>query len=324
MVNLNELLRLQVKSGEEVAGNQQKKSESSEYEDLDSTVLAFDIPDKIDISFNSNIDNAVINRIPISGIKGSIRAVNSTLLLDDLSMNMLDGQLKMNGSYKNSQQNQPLFDFAFNISNFDIPTMYQTMAGVRSLMPVSGNSKGKISTNMGVKGRLSEQLKLIPSTANGNGMLTTQGLEIKDSPIFNQLSGILKKEKLKNVVIDDFIANFTVENGNLLLKPFETRVIGQETKVAGSLNVESILNMRLDFNVERDAFGPDIQKILAVIPGNEKIKMLPAGVLINGPVGEPKVNLDLSATQKAVTDATKDDIKKSLENLGKGLKKLFK
>jgi uncharacterized protein involved in outer membrane biogenesis len=324
MVNLNELLRLQVKSGGEVAENQQKKPEGSGTDEVDDTVLAFDIPEKIDISFNSNIDNAVLNRIPISGIKGSIRAFDKKLLLNDLSMNMLDGELKMNGSYQNSPQNQPLFDFGFNISNFDIPTMYQTMAGVRSLMPVSGNSKGKISTNLGMKGRLSEQLKLIPSTANGKGMLTTQGLEIKDSPIFNQLSGIIKKEKLKNVTINDFIANFTVENGNLLLKPFKTKVIGQETNVAGSLNVESILNMRLDFNVERDAFGPDIQKILAVIPGNEKIEMLPAGVLINGPVGEPKVNLDLSATQKAVTDATKDDIKKSLENLGKGLKKLFK
>ena len=175
-----------------------------------------------------------------------------------------------------------------------------------------------------MSGRLSPQLKLIPATANGKGLLNTKNLELKNSPLFNQLSGILKKEKLKEVRIDDFTASFTVENGNLLLRPFKTKVIGQETQIQGSLNAQSILDMRLDFKVERELFGSDIQKFLAVIPGNEKIKMLPAGVNIAGPVDGAKVSLDLSETQKAVTDATKDDIKKSLDQLGKGLKKLFK
>lgn len=324
MVNLNELLRLQVKPNESVVEKQDISSADSKTIQDSIDVLAFDIPGNIDISFRSDIENAVFNRIPIQGIKGSIRAVNKTLVLDGLSMNMLEGQLKMNGSYKNTDHNQPVFDFGFNVTDFDLPTMYQTMSGVRNIMPASGNSSGKISSNLKLKGRLSPQLKLIPSAANGTGMLSTQGLVIINSPVFNQLGGILKKEKLRNVTIEDFVANFTVENGNLLLRPFATKVIGQETKVAGSLNAESLLNMRLDFNVEREAFGPDIQRILSILPGNEKIKMLPARVLINGPVGKPKVNLDLSATQKAVTDATKDDLKKSLDNLGKGLKKLFK
>ena len=324
MVNLNELLRLQAKPNENVVEKQDISSADSKTIQDSLDILAFDIPENIDIAFRSDIENAVFNRIPIQGINGSIRAVNKTLVLNGLSMNMLDGQLKMNGSYKNTDHNQPVFDFGFHVTDFDLPTMYQTMSGVRKIMPASGNSSGKISTNLKLKGRLSPQLKLIPSSANGTGMLSTQGLIIKNSPVFNQLGGILKKEKLRNVTIDDFVANFTVENGNLLLRPFATKVIGQETKVAGSLNAESLLNMRLDFNVEREAFGPDIQRILSILPGNEKIKMLPAGVLINGPVGKPKVNLDLSATQKAVTDATKDDLKKSLDNLGKGLKKLFK
>jgi hypothetical protein len=202
--------------------------------------------------------------------------------------------------------------------------MYKTLSGVRSIMPAASNSTGKLSSNLTFKGRLSPQLKLIPATANGVGSLSTKSLEINNSPIFNQLGGILKKEKLKNVKVDDFKANFTLSDGNLLLTPFTTRVIGQETKIAGSLNAESLLDMRFDFNVERELFGPDIQKILAVIPGNQKITLLPAGVLIKGPVGEPKVNMDLSATQKAVTEATKDDLKKSLDKLGEGLKKLFK
>lgn len=314
--NLNELFRLQLS---EQASPKEQTGESSEEESL-----VFDIPEGIDITFRSNIKQAVFQRIPIQSVEGVIRATNQKLVLDGLNMNMLDGSMTMNGSYQNTLGNQPFFDFGFEIANFDIPAMYNTVSGARKLLPGANGSKGKLSTSLNMKGRLSPQMKLIPSSANGEGVFSTKNVEIKDSPLFNQLSGILKKEKLRNVDIDDFTANLTVENGNLLLQPFTTKVIGQETKVQGSLNAESLLDMRLDFNVEREMFGPDIQKFLNVIPGNQKIKMLPAGVLIKGPVGEPKVNLDLSETQKAVADATKDDLKKSLDQLGKGLKKLFK
>ncbi len=323
-VNLNEMLRLQVKPETQTAKSSSSKAKVGTSEESEKEVLAFDVPKNIDITFRSNIKYAVFDRLPISDISGTVQAVDEKLLLDKLNMKMLDGELTLNGSYKNTTQNQPLVDFGFNMAGFNIPMMYKTLSGVRSIMPAASNSTGKLSSTIGMKGRLSPQLKLIPATANGHGSLATENLEMKDSPIFNQLGGILKKEKLKNVTVDDFKANFTVTDGNLLLKPFTTKVIGQETKIAGSLNAESLLDMRFDFNIERELFGPDIQKILAVIPGNQKITMLPAGVLIKGPVGEPNVSMDLSATQKAVTDATKDDLKKSLDKLGEGLKKLFK
>ncbi|HYQ55694.1 MAG TPA: AsmA-like C-terminal region-containing protein, partial [Draconibacterium sp.] len=265
-VNLNELLRLQVME-EEAVQNSETELET----------LAFDVPENIDITFGTTINRAVFNRIPITEIKGEVRAVEKKLILDGLDMNMLDGKMTMNGSYENTTQNQPLFDFGFDIAGFDIPTMYQTVAGFRKLIPGAGNSTGKLSTSLGMKGRLSPQLKLIPASANGKGSFSTNNVEIKGSPLFSQLSGIIKKEKLQNVNIGDFTANLTVEDGSLLLRPFTTKVIGQETKIQGSLNAESLLDMRLDFNVQREMFGPDIQKILAILPGNEKITMLPAG-----------------------------------------------
>ncbi len=320
--NLNELLRLQVAQEANAAPPTEKIETEGQVKEEE--ILVFDVPKNVDITFRSKINKAIIDRLPISSVSGEIRAVNEKLILDDLSMNTLDGKLTMNGSYQNTPQNQPLFDFGFDIAGFDIPMMFNTLSGARKLLPGAGNSQGKLSSGMKMKGRLSPQLKLIPISANGTGTFQTQNVEIKDSRMFNQLSGILKKEKLKNVTIDDFITHFNVENGNINLKPFTTKVIGQETKIQGTLSAESLIDMRLDFNVERDMFGPDIQKILSIIPGNQKIKMLPAGVMLKGPVGDAKVELDLSATQKAVTDATKDDLKKSLEQLGKGLKNIFK
>ncbi len=318
-VNLNELLRLQVEDAA-VAETKPAAQNTTEEEE---NVLAFSVPERVDVTFRSDIDNAVFNRIPIRNINGVIKAADQKLTLQNLTMDMLEGRMNLNGSYKNTPENKPLFDFGFDINSFDIPTMFRTLAGFKNMIPGAGNSTGKLNSKFALKGQLGEKLSLIPASANGTGTFSTQNLEIVNSPVFNQLSGIIKKEKLKDIRVADFVANLNVENGNLLLKPFKTKVMGQETTVAGTLNVENLIDLRLDFNVEREAFGPDIQKILAVIPGNEKIKMLPAGVVINGPVGNPKVSPDLSKTTKAVADATKDDMKNSLDKLGKGILKLF-
>ena len=81
--------------------------------------------------------------------------------------------------------------------------------------------------------------------------------------------------------------------------------------------------MKMDFVINRDAFGQDIKNILSAIPGNDKIQLLPASVLLNGPVGKPEVKLDLTETKDVVAKAAKGELKNSLNKLGKELQKLF-
>ncbi|MDX1284547.1 MAG: hypothetical protein R3182_06035, partial [Draconibacterium sp.] len=150
LVNLNELLRLQVVK-ETAEESQPTQAENTVTEELSEEVLAFDVPGNIDITFRSNINRAVFDRLLITQINGLIHAADESLVLNNLSMNMLDGKLKMNGSYKNTDQNQPYIDFGFDINEFDIPLMYKTLTGIQRMIPVAGKSYGKISSSLGMK-----------------------------------------------------------------------------------------------------------------------------------------------------------------------------
>jgi uncharacterized protein involved in outer membrane biogenesis len=325
-VNLNEILRLQKKkstvAGSTTTAENQANSKTSSVE-ANQEKLAFDIPKNIDFTFRSKIDRALFDKLPISNIGGLITAKNGKLILNGLNMNMLDGGMQMTGSYENTPQNQPFVDFGLDISKFDIPFAFQSLTGFQKMVPIAGQSEGKLSTTLKMKGQLTPFFKFIPSSINGSGNFSTEELRIIESEIFKELKGILLPEKLKNVEVEDFTANFKIENGNIDLKPFNTKIAGQETTILGTLSAENLLNMRMDFKVNRDAFGNDIQNILSVIPGNEKISVLPAGVTISGPVGKPEVKVDLSETRKTVTNAAKEGINDSLKKLGKGLQKLF-
>ena len=322
--NLNELLRLQVAENKTPEETNRELTADKPNENKETEVLAFDIPENINITFRSQIKRAVYDRLPITDINGLITARDGKLILNGLNMNMLDGEMNVTGSYKNTEQNQPFVDFGVDVISFDIPLTYQSLSGIRNMIPVAGQSKGKFSTKLNFKGILTPSHKFIPASINGGGQFSTKNLQINESQIFNQLRGIIKPEKLVNVTVDDFDANFEMEDGNIQLKPFITKVAGQETVFKGTLSAENLLNMRMDFNINRDAFGTDIQNILKIIPGNEKIKIVPAGVVLLGPVKNPEVKLDLSETRKTILDATKDDIKKTINNLGKTLNDIFK
>lgn len=314
LVNLNELMRLQ-------------RDEEPDTEQPDEA-MAFDIPKNVNLTFKSDIRQVIFDRLPLTDVKGLITAKNERLVLDNLSMNTLDGNVVMTGSYQNTSENQPLFDFTFNVAEVDIPMAFQTFSGLQHILPIAGHSQGELSTDLKMRGQLTQQFDLIPQTVNGSGKISTENVRIVDSPLFSQLKGLLNAERLRNVTVDDFTASIIINNGAVLLRPFKTRIAGQEVEISGNLNTQNLLDMSMNFNVERDAFGTDVQQIINVLPGQERIKTIPATVELSGPVGKPEVSVNLEEARKKIVEevkkSSKEDIQKSLNKIGEGLKDLFK
>ena len=324
-VNMNELLRLQVAKEDQ---QPQKTDATKKSREEQEEILVFDVPANVDFTFQSDIQRVIFERMPITDVKGLITARKGKLVLDGLNMRMLDGGLKLSGSYENTAENKPLFDFSFDLSDIDIPKAYQTLLSVQRMIPIAGNSQGKFNISLNVNGQLTPGFGILASSVDGSGLFNTVNLQIIESPLFKQLKGLLKSEKLNNVKIDDFRAFVEVEKGAIKLKPFSTKVAGQETTISGNLNLENLIDMRLDFNVQRDAFGDDIQKILGVLPGQERIQLIPASVLLKGPVGKPEVKIDLEEARKMITNEVKksaqENLQENINKISEGLKKLIK
>jgi copper chaperone CopZ len=253
---------------------------------------------------------------------------NQRLDLTNLSMEILQGKVAINGSYASNKENKPLFDFKLNMENIDLPTAYQSLSSFRHYLPVAAKSQGKISTQFGLSGVMNEKMRIVPSSLNGLGILNTKNLMIIDSPVFDQIRGIIKKEKLKNVKIDDFTARFQFENGQLRLNPVKTSIADQQTTIYGTLSASREINLNMDFVVNRDDLGADINKGLGILPGSQNIKTVEASVILKGQVTKPEVSLDLSKAraqiEQEVKKASMEEIKGSVKKLGDELKKLFK
>jgi hypothetical protein len=292
------------------------------------SVVAFQVPDKLDLSFQSAIQKAVYDKMPINNINGLVNVKNRKMEMSNLSMEMLQGKIALNGSYTSNTENKPLFDFKLNMENLDLPSAYQSLSTFQRYAPIAGKSQGKFSTQFGLTGAMDGKMNIVPTSLNGSGIFNTLGLMIVDSPIFDQIRGIIKKEKLKNVKINDFTAKFQFENGALTLNPFKTTIADQQTTIYGSLSASQQINLTMDFLVNRDDLGSDINKGLGLLPGSENIKMVDASVILKGALSKPEVSLDLSKAraqiEQEVKKASVEQIKGSVKKIGDELKKLFK
>ncbi|HEX7585574.1 MAG TPA: AsmA-like C-terminal region-containing protein [Prolixibacteraceae bacterium] len=292
------------------------------------SVAAFQVPEKLDLSIQSTIQRAVYDKMPISNINGLVSVKEQRLELTNLSMDMLQGKMALNGSYTSNKENKPIFDFKLNMENIDLPSAYQSFTTFNRYVPIAGKSQGKFSTQFNLSGVMNEKMNLVPTSLNGVGIFSTLNLMIIDSPIFDQIRGIIKKEKLKNVKINDFTAKFQFENGQLKLDPFKTTIADQQATIYGSLSAAREINLNMDFVVNREDLGADINKGIDILPGSQNIKMVEASVILKGALAKPDVSLDLSKARQQIEQQVKkasvEEIKGSVKKIGDELKKLFK
>ncbi len=323
-LNLNELMAM--------AGNAETAAElkaaTGKKDTLKSSPEAFEVPEKLNLSLQTNIRKALYDKLTINNIRGQVVVNDGQLDLNGVSMNIFDGEMKLAGTYKNTPRKTPEVNLTLDLLDFDIPTAFQSLKLIRSYLPIAAQSKGKFSTSINMKGELDNKMGLVLESLNGSGIFNSMNVQVLNSPVFNKIKSILREEKLRNLKIDDFMASFTIENGNLLLKPFTTKISGQEATFTGKLNATSLIDMEISFLVNRDALSQNIENTLGMIPGQKNIQIIPVGVNISGPVNNPDVKVDLSDARKMIQkeagNATKEEIRKSVSKIGEGLKKLLK
>lgn len=282
---------------------------------------ALEVPRNIDTHLTTNINTVIFDNLNIKNIKGRINLVNATANLNNLSMDMLNGSMVMNGKYCTTNPQKPTVDFNLKIEHFDIHEAYQAFTFIRKSVPVTINCEGKVSAAMSFAAILDKEMSPIMNTANGKGYLESQGIIINNNPAMNQLASVLKNEELSRLSISHMKINFKLENGNIIVEPFKTSFAGNPVTIYGKQSVEGNLDYTLSMTVDRKFFGNEINNMLKAIPGSDNIKTIDLDAKVGGTLTEPKIKPDLT---KAIKTVSKEAEKALKGNVLKGLQNLFK
>ena len=323
-INLNEFIIAQAKAA------RQTKSDTTARASADSIALtnkptaaegALEIPKNIDVQFTSNISTILFDNLTIRNVKGQISLDNAVATLKNLSMDMLEGKMVMNGQYNTANPKIPTVDFKLNISDFNIHAAYEAFTFLRKSIPVAMNCSGQVSAAMNFSSTLDKEMSPVMTTANGGGYLESKGILINDNPAMNQLASVMKNDELSRLSISKLKIDFKLENGNIIVEPFKTSFAGNPVTIYGNQTVDGQLDYTLSMNIDRKFFGKDIDNLLKSIPGSDNIKNLDIDAKVEGTLSKPVIKPDLSKAIKAVTKAAEKELK---GNLLQGIQNLFK
>ena len=202
----------------------EEETTASKTDTIPMSVVA--VPADLDIKFVANMQKIRFDKMLIEDVKGLIVVKNSVAKLTNLSMNMLKGQMTMNGSYSTKDVKRPNFDFGLDVNEFDIKSTYESLSMVKKMIPMALNCEGKVSSDLKIKAQLNEEMNPVLNTLNGKGSFHSRGIIIKDSKAFVALAKALKNDSYKRISVSKFDMDFVITNGEYRRKTIHYKNCG--------------------------------------------------------------------------------------------------
>ena len=118
----------------------------------------------------------------MKNVNGGIVIKDKAVRMKDVTLQMMDGSMKLNGGYSSADPKKPSIDFAMGLKDWDIQKTVTTFNTVEKMAPIAKNTTGKFSVDMTVAGLLDQQMSPIVNSLNGAGKLNTCLLYTSPSP----------------------------------------------------------------------------------------------------------------------------------------------
>jgi hypothetical protein len=302
-LNIDDLMRTVPSEAESKTGNTP----------VDSNDKAFKVPALYDINLTTDIKELIYEGLSIKNVKGKVGVKDEIANLSNVSMDMLDGNIIVDGSY-NSKNKNPLVDFNYKIKNVDIKKTAQFFSSIETIAPVAKYCKGKISTNLKVSSELDQKMSPIYSSINGVGGLFSDNLTVTGIKALQEIADVLKIDTLANQNLKKLKMVFQFKEGRAFVNPFDINLSGIPTEVNGSTGFDQTIAYNLKMKVPKEKLGNKANETIGGLLGKVKgfdLKLpaiIPINFIISGTVSNPILKSNLGDQANNVVTDLKDKV----------------
>ncbi|MDN3587347.1 AsmA-like C-terminal region-containing protein [Pedobacter aquatilis] len=242
LVNVNELMG-------------PKSTQTTSSKNVNSKLSVFEVPDKINFSIAAKANKVIYDNYDISSANGILLVKDNTITFKDLGMSMLDGRLRMNGTYATLNPKKPRIDVDFGIDKMNIQKAFQAFNTIKLLAPVAKYAKGSFSTDLKYNSDLDENMMPVYSSINAEGLTNIIQAMIDGFEPLNKLASSLSSDKLKKLELNNVITKFKIKDGRLNVAPFDIKKDGIVMNIQGSNGLDQTMDYDLAMNLPRAMLG---------------------------------------------------------------------
>lgn len=276
------------------------------------------IPGNIDFSLNGKIDELIYEDMVLKNVRGDIGLKDHIASLSNLKMDILGGEVMLDGNYDTSEETKPLFDLDFKIVGMDIPSTATTFNTVDKLAPVAKLCTGDFSSEFSMKAALDGNMNPIMSSIVGGGKLRTADVVMENIPALLKIADALKLDNWKRQDLNNVRMAFKMEDGKVIVSPFDVKLDGMEAVVGGSMSFDQDLDYNVAMKVPTAKLGSNAGQLLNGLTGkaNDLGLNLSVGEFVNinfkvtGKMDSPTVMPSITGQEGGTV---KDIIKETIE-----------
>lgn len=290
--------------------------------ETDSSYEVIRVPKYYNLALTTDIKEMIYDGETIKNVKGKVAVKDQIANLTGVSMDMLDGNVVLNGSY-NTQATNPKVNFDYKVNQVDITKTAAFFGSFETIAPIAKYCKGKISTSLSVNSELDQNMEPIYNSISGGGDLFSNNLTVSGVKSLQKIADILKLESLATQNLKKLNMAFKFTNGRVVVNPFNINMSGISTAISGSTGFDETISYQVDMDVPRAKLGAKANEIVEGLLGKVKVPgtdlklsaIIPVNFEIGGTVTKPivKNNLKLKTTNivTAIKDKVVDTIKKT-------------
>jgi hypothetical protein len=296
-----------------------------------SLMTVVEVPKNIDFVLQSDIKKILYDKLTIENTFGKLIVKDGKVIMDKLSMKLLQGSMLMTGEYNTQDIKTPTVNLDMSIKNIDIPSAFVAFNTVKQMAPIAENLKGRISTDLIFIANIDSAMNPIYNSIVGYGKLVTNEIEVANSPTFEKIATTLKNDKFKNVKIQDVNASFEIKNGRVFVKPFDTKLGPAKANIGGDQGIDQTMNYFMNLGIPRSEFGGTANDVYDGLVKQASSKgfdikqsdEVNVQLKITGTFTDPKIGMDIKESmakaktemKEAVQEAVKEEVEKVKEDV---------
>ncbi|UKJ08802.1 AsmA-like C-terminal region-containing protein [Solitalea lacus] len=277
-----------------------------------SKLTVIEVPANIDFTMTAKAGRVLYDNMDIQNARGALLIKNQTIYFKDMSLNMLDGNVTMNGSYATTDPKKPKVDIDFGIDKMNIQKAFETFNTVKLLAPIAKYTNGSFSTNLKFNTDLNQNMMPVYSSINAEGFTNIIQAIVQGFEPMNKLSMALNTDKLKKLEVSNLLAKFRIEEGRLKVSPFDIKKGDFSMNVQGSNGLDQSMDYKLALNVPRSMLGSQANATVnsLISQFNSKTgtnvsvgETVKVNALLGGSILKPTVKLQLANDNKAAAQS---------------------
>ncbi|WP_324721588.1 AsmA-like C-terminal region-containing protein [Salinimicrobium sp. HB62] len=282
---------------------------------------AIKIPPFLDANIDFTANRVLYDNLVLENTRGSLRIVDETASLSNVSSSIFDGNILLNGLVS-TREAIPNFAMQLELRSIDIAGAFKDMELLRNLAPIAQALQGELTTNIDLRGNLNDDLTPQLQTLAGNALAEIIGARVnpEQTPLLAQLDQRLNFIDLSNLNLKDLETRLTFNNGRVEVQPFDFNIKGIKGRASGAHGFDMDMNYNVALDIPAKYLGSQVGNTLARLSAQEQENMTVAlPVNITGSFGSPNINLNM---QQAVNNLTQQIIatqKDELKEKGRGV-----